>query len=149
VKREGSEARVRDCELLYRSLQLLHEEVTTMSRIVCPGAQCAAAAMLITIGFFLVKLGHHFNPFIVILFALIGLVTFFLYFAIMELLSAVGTSSGKYPKAHIRILSPQFRISCRQMRWKMGGAYYVTKKTFPSLIKNVVVKLLIKLIITF
>jgi len=95
-------------ELLYSTIQIVHDEIIFVARYATPGTQYVAASMLITIGYCIVKLQQDLNFFMITLFGLAGLTTFLLYFEIMELLSRIAGNSKTFPKTHKSMLSPEF-----------------------------------------
>jgi len=148
VKRGRSQSGAEESELFYRSLQIIHEKTAYLIRYLCPGCQVIAAFTLIAVGYSLVGIQHS-NPFILIMLSSIGIFTFIFYYRMLELFAEMQESSRAFPKLHEGVLSVEFRRSCRQIRWEMVGLYYVQRSTFPRMIQNLVIRALIKLVISF
>jgi hypothetical protein len=116
-------------------MYLSHEDATYLNYYY----QIIAATVLIAIGYGMVKL-HSEDTLIRLTLGSIGGFTFIVYAQIMDLFASVQVNSNKFPKAHRSILTPQFIRSCCQIRWKLGGSYYVKRNTWPSVIKNVITR---------
>jgi len=138
-----------DSEIFYRAIQFLHLEITTMVEVVAPGSQILGMLILIAVPFSLIKFGHSFDLYTISLLLIIALATLILFYVLVHVFAHIREHSVKFPKAHLSVLTPSFRKSCEPLRWKMGSAYYITRNSFLTLLKNFVIRALIKLILTF
>jgi len=139
----------KDSQIFYRSLQLCHGEMIELAELVTPGAQLIAILILIVTPFSIIRFGRSFDGYTLGLLGILAGTTFILLFLIMLVFSNIREHSSKFPGAHRHVLDARFRKSCQPLRWKMGTYYYITRNSFLTLLKNLVIKALIRLILTF
>jgi len=137
-----------DSEIFYRSLQLLHGEVTSFTEIVAPGCQILAIFMLIAVPFSLIEFGSFLDKYTKTLLMIIGLATLCIFYVITIFCARIYECSIEFPKTHRQILGSSFLRSCQPLRWKMGSRYYIGRNSFLTLLKNFVIKILVKLVLT-
>lgn len=138
-----------DSEIFYRSLQLLHADIIALSEIVAPAAQILTIFILIAIPFSIINFWSWLDRYTMGFLLIIGTASFLLFFMIITFFSYVQEHSKKFQASHRQILNPLFLRSCQPLRWKMGTSYYITRNSFVSLLKNLVIKAIIKLILAF
>jgi len=140
---------MRNLELFYRTVQILHGATDELIKIVTPTVEIIASLIQIAVFFWFITFRHTVNHLTASLFLLVGITTFGLFFAIMKLMSRAGELSRKFPNVHSLLLSKKFRRSCAALRWKMGSFYFIKRNTYLIILKNIVLRSIVRLILTF